>query len=536
MPRDTSETIASMVRAAARRAPERRALIYFDGGLSFADLDAESDAFAAEMEHKGLLAGDRIMICLQNVPAFVIALASAAKLGLVAVPVNPMYRAREFEELLADCTPRALICHDAFLNDVVARVADAPQLCYGVSPLDRQQRNDPRAFGSGVPTAIAAVPRFDDAIAARRGQQPAGRGPASQDIALLVYTSGTTGRPKGAMIRHANLYAGSLFYEGAAALCGDAAILALAPLFHVTGLSGHIGASLKSATPLILGYRFQADMVIDALIEHRPRFTVAAITALTSLINHPRFRREHMSSFTSVMSGGAPIAPAIRSRFLECTGIALRNVYGLTETTAPVTAVPAGIQAPVDPATGALSVGLAVPGTRILIVNDAGEESPAGEPGEIVIVGPSVARGYWRNPEASAETMRTEGLRTGDVGIRDAAGWIYLVDRKKDVIIASGFKVWPREVEDVLYSHPAVREAAVVGVPDAHRGETVKAVVSLHSGHDVSEQSLIEFCKERMAAYKYPRIVQILAELPKTDTGKILRRQLRDTAIPSDNA
>jgi long-chain acyl-CoA synthetase len=524
---DDARTIDSMVRAAARRTPLRPAILYFDGVVTFAELDADSDAFAAELQQQGLVAGDRIMVCLQNVPAFVIALASAAKLGLISVPINPMLRAREVDELLADCAPRALVSHDAFIHEVAPELARPPLLCYAVSPLDRQRRNDPRAFPAGVPAHAGAVRRFDDAIAARRGERPSAGGAAPQDVALLVYTSGTTGRPKGAMILHSNLHASSAFYESAAGLRGEGAILALAPLFHVTGLSGHIGAGLKSASALILLHRFQVDVVIDALLEHRPRFTVAAITALNSLINHPRFHREQVSSLSDVMSGGAPIAPATHVRFHETTGIELRNVYGLTETTGPVTAVPAGMRAPVDSASGSLSIGVAIPGSRIRIVDEAGAETPAGVPGEIVAVGPSVAPGYWGNAHATSETMRPGGLRTGDIGFRDTDGWIYLIDRKKDMINASGFKVWPREVEDVLYSHPAVREAAVIGVPDPHRGETVKAFVSLRDGHQLSEQGLIKFCKERMAAYKYPRLVQILPEIPKTESGKVLRRLLR---------
>jgi long-chain acyl-CoA synthetase len=218
-------------------------------------------------------------------------------------------------------------------------------------------------------------------------------------------------------------------------------------------------------------------------------------------------------------------------RFRELTGAYIHNVYGLTETTSPSHAVPLGREAPVDPATGALSVGIPVPGAvaRIVDLESGTTELPPGETGEIAIRGPMVVAGYWGKPEETAYAIRDGWLHTGDVGTRDARGWFYLVDRKKDLINAAGYKVWPREVEDVLYQHPAVREAAVVGVPDPYRGETVKAFVALHQDDRgrVTPAALIEFCRTRLAAYKYPREVEIVAEVPKTATGKFLRRVLR---------
>jgi len=226
-------------------------------------------------------------------------------------------------------------------------------------------------------------------------------------------------------------------------------------------------------------------------------------------------------------SGGAPIAPAVTDRFEEQTGLYIHNIYGLTETNSPSHGVPLGARAPVDPNSGALSVGVPVFNTLVRILGEDGEELPVGEVGEIATSGPQVVPGYWNKPEATEASLPGGELRTGDVGFMDAAGWFFLVDRKKDMINAAGYKVWPREVEDVLYGHPAVREAAVVGVPDEYRGETVKAFVSLRPGVEVTEQELIDYCKANMAAYKYPRTIDFIDELPKTTTGKILRRELR---------
>ena len=206
----------------------------------------------------------------------------------------------------------------------------------------------------------------------------------------------------------------------------------------------------------------------------------------------------------------------------------MHNIYGLTETSSPTHGTPLGAAAPVDPNSGALSVGVPVPGAEVWIMAEDGTPAPLGEPGEIVSSGPMVVSGYWNKPKETAEAMKPDGFRTGDVAFMDEAGWFYLIDRKKDMINAAGYKVWPREVEDVLYTHPAVREAAVVGVKDEYRGETVKAVVSLKAGAEgTTPAELIEHCKARMAAYKYPRLLEIIPELPKTVTGKILRRELR---------
>ena len=528
MPAGIPDTITGSFAAAVARAPDGPAIHYFDQTLTFAQLDAESDALAALLEEAGLAPGDRLMICLQNVPDFIIGLLGAAKLGLVTVPVNPMYRERELSALQVDCNATAIIAHDVFIDDVVARVETAPRLRFAVSPLDRQASGlgalDEPAHARIAPSAV----RLGAALRAAAGRKPLHRPDIkSDDTALLVYTSGTTGEPKAAMLSHRNICAGGWFYHQATGLEQGQPLLGVAPMFHVTGLTGHIALSFAAAAPVILCYRFQPDTILAVIARHRPAFSVAAITAWSALIEHPAFIRESFAGFTTVFSGGAPISPAIHARFRDRTGLLLHNVYGLTETSAPITASPRGAEIPVAADSGTLSVGKVVPGSTVRIMAEDGRELPDGERGEIVVSGPSVVRGYWKNDAETVASMRPEGFRTGDIGVRDADGWIYLVDRKKDMIVASGFKVWPREVEEVIYSHPAVREVAVVGIPDEYRGESVKAVVSLHAGATLEPAELIAFCKARMAAYKVPRVVEIMDELPKTATGKILRREVR---------
>jgi long-chain acyl-CoA synthetase len=245
------------------------------------------------------------------------------------------------------------------------------------------------------------------------------------------------------------------------------------------------------------------------------------------MLNAPNAEKSKLASLSKIFSGGAPVPPSTVKAFSDTFGHYIHNAYGLTETTSPSHAVPLRAQAPVDPASGALSVGVPVYNTVVRIVGEDGKDLPAGEIGELVTSGPQVVAGYWNKPEETAKALPDGALHTGDVGYMDAQGWFYILDRKKDQINAGGYKIWPREVEDVLYEHPDVREAAVVGVPDDYRGETVKAFVSLKTGATVSPEQIIAFAKERMAAYKYPRQVEILDEIPKTVSGKVLRRELR---------
>jgi len=525
-------TMLELFAASVRRAPDTQAIRYFDGVLTLADLDAASDALAVGLASGGFQPGDRLAVYLQNNPAFVVGLLGAWKAGGVAVAINPMNKARELTYLLADSGATALLCLDELYQTVAREViasgegvrVDTVITC---SSLDWQTRNDPRLFGDTTATRAEGTLDLLELISANAGRGPDTPAPKPDDVAILTYTSGTTGVPKGAMNTHANLTFNAQTYRDWMGLTPDDSVLGVAPLFHITGLVGHVALALLVPCPLVLAHRFHPDVVIDAIREHRPTFTVGAITVFISLAGLDGVGKDDFSSFRMLYSGGAPIAPAVTDRFEEQTGLYIHNIYGLTETNSPSHGVPLGARAPVDPNSGALSVGVPVFNTVVRILGEDGEELPVGEVGEIVTSGPQVVPGYWNNPEATEASLPGGELRTGDVGFMDAGGWFFLVDRKKDMINAAGYKVWPREVEDVLYGHPAVREAAVVGVPDEYRGETVKAFVSLRPGVEVTEQELIDYCRSNMAAYKYPRSVEFIDELPKTTTGKILRRELR---------
>ncbi|MGC0366798.1 long-chain acyl-CoA synthetase [Rhodococcus sp. 27YEA15] len=521
-------TMLEILAATVRADPAAAAVKYFDGELSYADVNRLSDAVARALVSGGLQKGDRVALFLQNVPQFVLALFGIWKAGGVAVSINPMSRERELSYQLEDSGATVLIALEG-LHDSVGQnvVADSPVTrVITTSELEYQSRYDKRVF-SGIERSESGTEDLATVIETHSGGEPVTTELDSDDIAVLTYTSGTTGPPKGAMTSHGNMTFNAQVYRDWMGLGDGDDVLAVAPLFHITGLIGHVAVSALARLPLVLTYRFQPDVVFDAIREHRPTFTIGAITAFTALLNTPGCSPEDFASLRLLYSGGAPISPTAAQAVRAMTGVALHNIYGLTETTSPTHAVPLGADTPVDPTSGALSVGVPVPNTDVRVEDEDGNILPIGEVGELVVRGPQVVRGYWNKPNESASAIRDGWFHTGDVGFMNEAGWFFVVDRKKDMIIASGYKVWPREVEDVLAEHPAVREAAVVGVPDEYRGETVKAFVSLIAGAAATEAELIEHCKERMAAYKYPRAVELVDELPKTVTGKILRRALR---------
>ncbi|MBW5483577.1 AMP-binding protein [Streptomyces bambusae] len=577
-PVEPAPSVLHAFREAVRRAPGHTALAYFDGRIGYAEADALSDSAAGHLAARGVRPGDRVAVMLQNTPHFVLAVLAAWKAGAIVVPLNPMYKAAEVMHILRDSGAAALVCEAGAWAAYVggAAAGTSVRAVLTIDDRDFQTRDDPRVLAPRTGTApaptvspaphaaqapagppstrssacaptspqapVPASPQAcapapspapvpeDFAAVARRGH-PAPAGvpePRSSDTALLSYTSGTTGAPKGAMNPH-----GALTYNAVRQVTGHpipegAAYFALAPLFHITGMVCELAACLTNAGTLVLAHRFDAGVVLDAFLEHRPAYTIGPATAFIALAAHPAATREHFASFRIVSSGGAPLPPALVARLRARFGFHLRNGYGLTESTAAVSAVPAHHEAPVDPATGTLSVGVPGAQTVVRIIDAHGAELPFGETGEITVRGPQLATGYWGLPDATAEAFPDGELRTGDVGFMDGDGWLYVVDRKKDMINASGFKVWPREVEDVLYTHPAVREAAVVGVPDPYRGESVKAYVSLRPGAAADPAELSAYCAERIAAYKYPRHVEILPVLPKTTSGKILRRELRE--------
>jgi long-chain acyl-CoA synthetase len=524
-------TALAMFKSAVSRQPDRVLIQYFDGSLTVRDVDALTDAYASALSANGFKPGDRLAVYLQNVPQFVLSMLATWKAGGIMVSINPMNKAGELKVLLDDSGASVLVCHPDLYEQFGAQVVPetAVRMVLTTSELEFQAGIDQRLFSGVTKHTPAGTRDLLDLIEGHRGQRPATPALGPDDVAFLTYTSGTTGPPKGAMTTHRNIVFNSQSYRDWVGLSSEDVILGVAPLFHITGLIGHITVSFLLPATLVLAYRFDPQVIVEAIKRQQATFTVGSITVFIALMNTPDASQDDLASLSKIYSGGAPIPPSTVEEFRKHFGHYIHNIYGLTETTSPSHGVPFGREAPVDEASGALSVGVPIFNTIVRIAGDDGNDLPAGEVGELVTQGPQVVAGYWQKPEETENALGGGRLRTGDVGYMDDQGWFYIVDRKKDQINVSGYKVWPREVEDILYQHPAVREAGVVGVSDQYRGETVKAYVSLRAGQQVEPDELIAFCKERMAAYKYPRMVEILDEIPKTVTGKILRRQLRES-------
>ncbi len=533
----SEETVLDRFCGSVSRSPGDPCICYFSKTYSYKEINQMAVSVCSVLEQSGIVKGDRVIVLMQNIPQAVIASIAVWMLSAVVVPLNPMYTVEDLNCYLKDCGARFFFCQDDFYEEKV-KASIGKRKDVGVvvtSPLDLLGKNVeiPKQFKPKVKSAFPGTRDFVDLIKEIPDEKKHDRyKPGPEDLAYLVYTSGTTGPSKGAMIRHRYVVHNATVFEKACRLDRNDIILGIAPLFHITGIVAHVAIAFHMGIPFVLFGRFDVDEVLRLIEKHNVSFTVAAITVYIALLNHPDPESFGLSRFKKVYSGGAPISPSTVDRFRKTFGQTIYNVYGLTESTSPATITPLGMEGPVDQEFGALSVGLVVPGHAawIVDVDDPEKGIKMGQAGELVLQGPGIIDGYWERSKETANAIKDNRFFTSDIAKIDEHGWCYIVDRKKDLINASGFKVWPREVEDVLYRHLGVNEAAVVGVTDAYRGETVKAFVSLTKDHrgEITPDDLITFCKKQMAAYKYPRIVEIIEEVPKTVTGKFLRRKLRE--------
>ena len=521
----------------AQRVPDVDAIRYFDQTISYSELDDLANRFATLLASRGVQKGDRVAVYTQSNPQFLIAQYGAWKRGAIFVPINPMLKQKELDYQLNDSGSKVLVCLESLYESVAKEVVASTSVEHVLTtseldflPEGVQEKLPPLANSSrqrfeGVEDLLEVLHETEPDEEAREQVSP-------EDIAYLVYTSGTTGQPKGTMESHSNVAFNSEVYRTWLQIGDDDSVLGIAPLFHITGLIAHITLAGIAGVPLILFHQVDPGEVLRLIDKWRPTMTIGSITAFIALMNTPGSEEIDLSSLTKCYSGGAPVAPNVADQFEEKFGVYIHIAYGLTESNSPTHLVPLGSRSPVDEESGALSVGLPVPNCEVKLVreDDPSEEVEVGEPGEFAAKGPMIFQGYWNKPEETEEAFHDGYFLTGDVAIMDEEGWFYIVDRKKDMINVSGYKVWPREVEDTLYEHEQVMEAAAVGVPDEYRGETVRAFVALKEEGSVTEEELIEFCKERMANYKYPRQIEFLEEIPKTPTGKFLRRELREEA------
>ena len=499
--------LAVMLRESARRMPAKTAVILGDATLSYAQLDELSDRLAANLAAAGLAAGDRVGLQLPNIPQFVIAYFGILKAGGVVVPMNVLLKAPEIAFQLENSGARTLITYGGFVDEA-AKAAEAAAVTslYVVGE-------------TGSP--VSGVP-FEALLAGDApGSQLAARGPA--DPAVIIYTSGTTGTPKGAVLSHIGLYMnadipGRLFEFSA----DDVAVVAL-PLFHVFALSSIMNTVVLLGGTMSLVPRFDPRAVLELMQRDRVSVFMGVPTMFIALLQAVDSADYDLASLRVAVSGGAPIPAEVIDSFESRFGVAILEGYGLSESSSTATFNISVSERKV------YSVGKPIWGTSLQIWDEDSRPLPPGADhvGEVVLRGMNIMTGYYDNPEATAKAFAGGWFHTGDLGYLDEDGFLFIVDRIKDLIIRGGYNVYPREVEEVLYAHPAVAEAAVIGVPDPKMGEEVRAIVAVKPGQSVTEAELIDFVKERAAAYKYPRTIEFRDSLPKGATGKILKKELR---------
>jgi len=523
-----------MFEQSVSRSPQVPAIHYFDSTLCYGEVDSLAGSMAAGLADLGVEQGDRVIVQLQNIPQFLIATYACWKLGAIVVPLNPMYKERELEFYCNDSAARVIITMEACYPEVKGLRSRAPfQEVITTSGLDFLSPDcpAPAILKNSRKERIGETIDMVALLAKYQGAHFDKAEVAPGDIAYLTYTSGTTGPPKGAMNTHGGVVFSAHAIQMLYCLEKDDKIMALAPFIHVTGSVTILAAASLVGIPVISFFRFEPGEVLRLTEKWRATMSAGPPTVYISLLSHPDLTKRDISSLKKINSGGASIAPGFVKKFEEVTGQYIHNGYGLTETTAGAIVTPLGYRSPLDNSSGALSIGLPISSTIAKVVDgETGADLPPNKEGEVVIRGPAVIPGYWNKPEETANAIKDGWLYTGDIGKMDENGWFYIIDRKKDLINASGYKVWPREIEDILYTHPAVKETCVIGMPDPYRGETVKAFVVLNKGYRqrVTPEELIEFCRGQMAAYKYPRAVEIIPEIPKTVSGKMLRRQLKE--------
>jgi long-chain acyl-CoA synthetase len=490
--------LASLLTDSAARDPERTAIKLDDAELTYAQLDGASAHLAGLLAQHGFQPGDRVGLMAPNVPHFPIVYYGILRAGGVVVPMNVLLKEREVAYYLEDSGARLLFAWADFAAEARPGAQAAGAELVEVDPL------------GFVPLVGAAEPRPEVADV------------NDDDTAVILYTSGTTGKPKGAELTHANLYVNAKTkLETLIQLSADDVILGALPLFHSFGQTAAMNAGLMAGACLTLLPRFDAGKALAIMERDGVTVFMGVPTMYSALLAAPADQRPDTSSLRVCISGGASLPVELLRAFESQFGTKILEGYGLSETS-PV----ASFNHP-DRERKPGSIGTPIRDVRMKVVDADDNELPVGEVGEIVIQGPNVMKGYWNRPDATAEAMRGGWFHSGDLAKVDEDGYFFIVDRKKDMIIRGGYNVYPREIEEVLYEHPAVAEAAVVAVPHAELGEEVGAAVALKAGAEASPDELQAFVKERVAAYKYPRHVWLVNELPKGPTGKILKREIK---------
>ena len=487
---------ATELETAAAEDPERIAIKLDDLEVNYAALNGASAAVAGFLRDRGVGAGDRVGLLMPNVPYFPIIYFATLRLGGIVVPLNPLLRDREIEYHLSDSGSKILLGWNGF-----------------------DESAGPGAAAAGVDYVSVAPGDFEGLLA---GVTPVGEIEPREDGdgAVIIYTSGTTGTPKGATLTHSNIGRGAEVACDLVSAGPDTVAVATLPLFHVFGMNSVMNVAVHAHGTLTLVPRFEPGNVLGIIERDRATVFAGVPTMYTSMLNHPDREKYDASSLSLCVSGGSALPVEVLRGFDEAFDCKVLEGYGLSESTGM------GSFNQPDRERKPGSIGVPIGGTEFRLVDEKDEDVPAGERGEVIMRGPFVMSGYWGKEEATASAMKGGWFHTGDIATVDDDGYYFIVDRKKDLIIRGGYNVYPREVEEAIYEHPAVREVAVVGLPHEELGQEVGAAISLKPGKEATPDEIKAFAKERVAAYKYPRQIWIVDELPKGPTGKILKREI----------
>jgi long-chain acyl-CoA synthetase len=497
--------LVTLLTNTAGRRPNHTAIRFKDQTVTFAQLNRRVDSLAAGLSRAGLKPGDVCVLMMPNSIHWVTVYYALAKVGSVVLPVNFLYRVGELRHIFRDSGARAFIGHTAYMEE-------AREVMNGLPEMDIRVADGGPAAGF---TPLEALFSDHDTFPAY---------PAQDDEPLaMIYTSGTTGAPKGAVLTHKNLASNAMTVADMRHTQPEDVVLGVLPFFHIYGQTSILNASIYLGLTVRLWVHFEAHEVFEAVEEERKSILIAVPTAFNRLAEMAEKKPPRRSSLRFCVSGGASLPVEVLRRFEALFQTTIYEGYGLTECS------PVCVENPYGRPTRPGSIGVPIPGFEARVVDERDREVKRGEVGELIVRGPGVMKGYLHQPEATEETLRGGWLHTGDLARQDEEDYLYIVDRKKDMVIRGGYNVYPREVEEILYTHPAVSEAAVLGVPHPDLGEEVAALVVLRPGMNATSEEIRAFVKERVAPYKYPRLLKLVKELPKSVTGKILKR-----AIPRD--
>jgi long-chain acyl-CoA synthetase len=504
----TGETLADVLDVALALSPDKAAIFFEGRTITYRELDSAANRVAQALLAGGIKPGDRVATHLDNRPEFIEVYQGVTRVSATLVPTNVMYTAEEMRHILADSGASAIFVRAELAPKIVALRAELPDLRHVV------------AIGETPEDPADELAAFK---ASARDERPRiAIDPNS--TAFIQYTSGTTGKPKGAMVSHANVLAvvdNTTNLVGSVESSEDDVLLLVLPLFHAYALNLAMNRSFLGVTPFVLVNRFDPELVFSLIEKYRVTMFYGAPPMYFAFVNTEGLERYDVSSLKAAFSGAAPLPVVILERFKERTGVEICEGYGLSETAPTLCSNAAG------PKNKPGTVGPPIPGVELRIVDEEGNDVARGAVGEICARGPNVFKGYWKREEETAEAFRGGWFHTGDLGWVDEDGYVTIVDRKKDMVIVSGYNVYPIEVENVLLRHPKILDAAVIGVPDPYQGESVKAVLVLRPGETMEPKEVSTYCRQLLAAFKVPRHVEFRDELPKTATGKILKRELR---------